>query len=78
MDNDGPLFRADAFPEGADEPDEGLRRFRHAEVRPGREVEVTDRSDGVATHYPEFGDVPIREMALVEDRHLDLNLYFRI
>jgi hypothetical protein len=47
-----------------------LRRFRNAEIRPRREVEVTDRADGVAAHDSELGDVPVREVTLVQYCHL--------
>ena len=33
-------------------------------------MEVSDGSDGVATHHSELIDVPIREVRLVQDGHL--------
>jgi hypothetical protein len=65
MNDDGPLLRTDALPEGPDKPDEGLRGFRNPEIGPGGEVEVPDGADGVAAHYPEFGHVPVGEVALI-------------
>ena len=70
VNDDRPLLGADPFAESAHESDERLRRFRNAEIRPRREVEVTDRADGVAAHDPELGDVPVREVTLVQDCHL--------
>ncbi len=75
VNDDGPLLGADPFAEGAHEPDERLRRFRNAEIRPRREVEVTDGADGVAAHDPELGDVPVREVTLVQDCHLLKKLF---
>ena len=72
MNHDWPLFRTDAFPERPDKPDEGLGRFRDSEIRPSREVEVPDGPDGVSAHDPELGNVPVREVALVQDGHLQV------
>ena len=71
MNNDRPLLSADPFPECPDKPDESLRWFRNSEIRPRREVEMPDGPDGVAAHDPELGHVPVREVALIQDCHLE-------
>ena len=72
MNHDWPLLGTDPFPERPDKTDEGLGRFRDSEIRPSREVEVPDGPDGVSAHDPELGNVPVREVALVQDGHLQV------
>ncbi len=70
VNNDRPLLSADPFSERPDKPDESLWWFGNSEIRPRREVEVPDGPDGVAAHDAELGHVPVGEVALVQDCHL--------
>ena len=54
-------------------PDEYLRRLGHPEVRPGGEVEVSDGAHRVAPHHAELVDVPVGEVGLIHDGHLQLS-----
>ena len=74
MNDDRSLLGGHPLPERADEPHQGLRRFRNAKVRPSREVKVPDGPDGVASHHTELGDVPVRKQALVHDGDLDVSV----
>lgn len=68
------LLRTNSLAESAYEAHKGLWGFGNTKIWPRGEVEVANVPDSVPSHHPELAAVPVGEVALIQNSHLNVSV----